>query len=130
MHDELSPVRTSISTPQQHWTTSSPAETLTAIRAEGDRLLARLTSQIASLVDQAALAQNTLRECEMHALFLDAWVDDALYRGDAKTARACSDRALLLRDELDLLIGDMQRIAANARRCHDQVNDLGARVRE
>lgn len=130
MHDELQSVRTSVSVARQHWTTSSPAETLTAIRAEGDRLLARLTLQLAHLVDQAQIAQETLRECEVHALFLDAWVDDALYRGDAATARECSDRALAVRDELDLLIGDMQRIVLNARRSHEQVHALTARMRE
>lgn len=130
MHDDSQSVRTSVSIARQHWTTASPAETLTSIRAEGDRLLARLSLQLGQLVDQALIAQETLRECEVHALFLDAWVDDALYRGDAVTARECSDRALAMRDELDLLISDVQRIVLNARRSREQVHSLTSRMRE
>jgi hypothetical protein len=130
MYDQLQSVRTSVSFSDRHWTTSSPAESLTAIRAESDRLLGRLAVQLAALSDQATAIQESLRACEVHALHLDAWVDDALFRGDPTTARVCSARALLLRDELELIAGEVQRLAQSARHSHEHICDLGSRMRE
>jgi hypothetical protein len=130
MHDQLQSIRTSVSFSDQHWTTSSPADSLTAIHAESDRLLGRLAMQLAALTDQAAAIQESLRACEVHALHLDAWVDDALFRGDPTTARICSARALLLRDELELIASDVQRLAQSARHSHEHICELGSRLRE
>ena len=130
MHDQLQSVSTLVSFTDQHWTTSSPADSLVAIRAEADRLLGQLALQLSIIADHAAAVRESLRDCEIYALRLDAWVDDALYRGDAATARICSARAMLLRDELETLAGDVQQMTQQARQSHEQACNLGTRMRE
>jgi len=130
MHDPRQSFSTFVSFTDQHWTSSSPADSLVVIRAEADRLLGRLALQLSMIADQSAAARESLRDCEIYALRLDAWVDDALYRGDAATARICSARALLLRSELEALVNDVQQLAQRARESHEHACALGARMRE
>jgi hypothetical protein len=71
-------------------------------KLELETLLNEVQAQLDQLQTdtQRQSIERKLNEVKEKARRLDAFVDDALYSGDAETARACAENALLIREQL------------------------------
>jgi phage shock protein A len=71
---------------------------------EADERLSHLNATWNSLMAQHELIEDAIYAVDEQARRLDAFVDDALYSGDAETARRCAERASALKAQLDRVI--------------------------
>lgn len=88
----------------RYWVEPSSAEILDAMLAETDQQIGQLSGAWSQLLSQLHMVESAIAQSDQQARRLDAFVDDALYSGDAETARRCAEQARLLRGELETII--------------------------
>lgn len=76
---------------------------LNQLLTQTDHTIQQLNLAWSSLMQQLASVELAIAETDQQARKLDAFVDDALYSGDAATARRCADQSARLRRELEQL---------------------------
>jgi hypothetical protein len=79
---------------------ASAVDRLNILLSDSDDAIRSLNLSWQALMRQLASIEKSIEHTDWQARRLDAFVDDALYSGDAGTARCCADRAKALRLEL------------------------------
>ncbi len=78
---------------------------LSTMLSEADSQLQSISGTWNGLMSRLRDVERGIQQYEQLTRKLDAFVDDALYHGDAETARLCAERAALLRAELRRIAG-------------------------
>jgi phage shock protein A len=102
---------------------------LSAMLNEADQRIAHLSTVWSSLLGQLQEVEAAIQASEAHARRLDAFVDDALYSGDAPTARRCAEQAALLRSELTRVMTTFRDSKHFAAEVPDTLDSLRAKIR-
>lgn len=89
---------------------------LSTMLNEADTHLQSISGTWEGLMSRLHEVERGIQQYEQLTRKLDAFVDDALYHGDAETARLCAERATLLRAELRRIAGcfNDNKMLANA----------------
>jgi phage shock protein A len=129
MHDIMYTAQQDIITADRYWVDTSSRETLDAMLAETDQQLGQLSGAWSQLLSQLHRVESAIAQSDQHARRLDAFVDDALYSGDADTARRCAEQARMLRDELGRIIDGFRNNKQIAASVNDELVALMGKLR-
>jgi phage shock protein A len=129
MHDIMYKAQQDITIADRYWVDSSSRETLDALLAETDQQLGELSGAWAQLLSQLHMVESAIAESDQHARRLDAFVDDALYSGDADTARRCAEQARMLRHELAHIVDGFRNNKQIAASVNDELAALMSKLR-
>ena len=129
MHGTMYTAQQDITIADHNWADTSSREALDAMMAETGQQIGLLSGAWSQLITQLHAVESAIEVSDQHARRLDAFVDDALYSGDAETARRCAQQASLLRHELQHIIDSFRNNKQIATSVHVELDALMCKLR-
>jgi phage shock protein A len=108
---------------------STAVDRLNALFSDADDSIRALNRTWQHLMQHLTDMEHAIEETELQARRLDAFVDDALFAGDAAAARCCADRAKKLRTELTRISEQFNSNKRLASLLRDNVESLASSVK-